>query len=37
MMKENEEKEPYVTPELTKLDNLKEITTYSCQCSIGTL
>jgi len=32
---ENEDKEPYLKPELTKLENLKEITTYDCQCSFG--
>lgn len=32
-MNENEEREPYEKPELAKLDNIKELTAYDCNCA----
>jgi len=34
-MNMNEEREPYVKPELTKMDNIRELTAYDggCACS----
>lgn len=32
-MNENEEREPYVKPELLKMDNIKELTAYDCGCN----
>ncbi len=32
-MNENEEREPYEKPQLAKMDNIKELTAYDCNCA----